>query len=187
MSKKVIGLIIVFISLVMVVPLCAKGPGGGKNRQSPVTLTDAEIHHIKYIREEEKLARDVYLTLSETYSAAIFVNISESEQRHMDAIKGLIDKYGLEDPVKNDEIGTFSNPVFTVLYQDLVDMGQGNYCDALQVGINIEKLDIEDIEIALDDVEAQDVNRVMNNLLSGSYNHLNAFTSRYEAAGCPIE
>jgi len=59
-----------------------------------------------------------------------------------------------------------------------------SYCDALQVGIRIEELDIDDIENALSDVTAQDVNRVLNNLLSGSYNHLNAFTSQYEAAGC---
>ena len=79
MSKKVIGLVVVLISLIMVVPLTPKGPGGGNNGQSLSTLTDAEIHHITYMREEEKLARDVYLTLSEVYPAAIFINISESE------------------------------------------------------------------------------------------------------------
>ncbi len=59
-----------------------------------------------------------------------------------------------------------------------------SYCDALQVGIDIEVLDIEDIEIALNDVEARDVTRVLNNLLNGSYNHLNAFTSQYKANNC---
>jgi hypothetical protein len=181
MSKKVLGLIVVFISLLMAIPLCAQGPGGGKNRQSTATLTDEEIGHILYMREEEKLARDVYLTLSEKYpAAAIFVNISESEQRHMDALEGLIVKYGLEDPVTTDRIGEFTNPVFTEDYKDLVEKGEASYCEALQVGIDIEELDIEDIESALIEVEAQDVNRVLNNLLNGSYNHLNAFTSQYE-------
>ena len=63
-------------------------------------------------------------------------------------------------------------------------MGAISYCDALQVGIDIEVLDIEDIELALGNVEARDVNRVFNNLLNGSYNHLNAFTSRYKANNC---
>ena len=79
MSKKVIGFIIVIISLVMVAPLSAKGPGGGKNRQPTATLTDAEIDHITYMREEEKLARDVYLTLSEKYPAQQFLSTSVNQ------------------------------------------------------------------------------------------------------------
>ena len=184
MTKKAIGFTVVLISLILVVPLSAKGPATGKNGRSTDTLTDREIEYITYIREEEKLARDVYLTLYESYQVSIFDNISESEQRHMDAVKRLIVKFGLEDPVEDDATGKFTNPIFADLYIQLVKMGEEGYCDALQVGIRIEELDIEDIEIALNDVKARDVNRVLNNLLSGSYNHLNAFTSQYEAAGC---
>ena len=165
----------------MAVPLSAKGPATGKNGRSLGNLTELEIEHITYIRQEEKLARDVYLTLYESYQVPIFANISESEQRHMDALKNLIDKHGLKDPVEDDTVGIFTNPVFTKLYKDLVDKGEMSYCGALKVGIDIEELDIYDIEIALGDVEARDVTRVLNNLLNGSYNHLNAFTSRYEA------
>lgn len=182
MSKKVIGLIVVLIALVMVAPLGAKGPGGGKKGQTLATLTDAEIYHLTYMREEEKLARDVYLTLSEYYSAAIFVNISGSEQRHMDALKRLILKYGLQDPVVDDDVGEFTNQDFSVLYDKLVDRGMKNYCAALRVGIDIEDLDIEDIADALEDVEAQDLERVLNNLLLGSENHLNAFTTSQTVA-----
>ena len=180
MPKKLIVLIVVFISFAMVVPLSAKRPGGGKNQQSITTLTEMEIEHITYMREEEKLARDVYLTLSDQYSADIFVNINKSEQRHMDALEKLIVKYGFEDPVKDDTVGAFSNEEFARLYIELVEAGNVSYCAALQVGIDIENLDIYDIEeIVLPDIEAQDVNRVMNNLLSGSYNHLNSFTSQF--------
>jgi hypothetical protein len=184
MTKKAIGFTVVLISLLMAVPLNARDPATGKNGRSPGTLTDKEIEHITYIREEEKLARDVYLTLYEVYEASIFANISESEQRHMDAIKRLIDKYGPEDPVEDDTVGKFTNPVFAGLYTELVGKGEVSYCDALQVGIDIEVLDIEDIEIALNDVMARDVTRVLNNLLNGSYNHLNAFTSQYKANNC---
>ena len=47
-----------------------------------------------------------------------------------------------------------------MLYQKLKDKGKDNYGEALEVGIYIEELDIEDIEIALNDVEAPDVSRV---------------------------
>jgi hypothetical protein len=99
-------------------------------------------------------------------------------------LKKQIDKHGLEDPVEDDTVGMFTNPFFDKLYKNLVDNGATGYCVALEVGIDIENLDIEDIEIALDDVAARDVDRVFNNLLNGSYNHLNAFTSQYLAAGC---
>ena len=196
MTKKAIGFTVVLISLLMAVPLSAKGPAAGKNGRSAGTLTPEEIHHIRYMREEEKLARDVYLTLYEVYQAPIFGNISESEQRHMDALERLIEKYELEDPVEDDTVGVFP-PVpeqdtdidFNDLYDELVDLGGKSYCEALHVGIVIEVLDIEDIEIALieialNNVEARDVTRVLNNLLSGSYNHLNAFKSQYKANNC---
>jgi hypothetical protein len=151
-------------------------------------LTDAEIGHITYIREEEKLARDVYITLYEIYpEATIFQTISESEQRHMDAIKSLIEKHGLQDPVEDDTVGKFANPVFTGLYKELVENGELSNCDALHDGIGIEELDIEDIEIALNDVKARDVKRVLFNLQSGSYNHLSAFTSLSLALSCPVD
>ena len=94
----------------------------------------------------------------------------------MDAIKRLIEKYGLQDPVVDDTVGKFTNPVFTDLYLELVENGEMSYCGALQVGIDIEVLDIKDIEESLTDIAANDVIRVFNNLLSGSWNHYNAFT-----------
>jgi hypothetical protein len=193
MSKKAIGFIIVIISLAMVAPLSARGPKGGKNGQSLATLTQSEIDSIIYMREEEKLARDVYQTLFDEYGTSIFENIRNSEQRHMDALKNLIIKYGLEDPVQNDTVGEFNNPVFSELYEDLVAAGTESYCGALQVGIDIEELDIADIQDALNGdeviapIEAPDVIRVLNNLLSGSWNHLNAFTSQSDANNCDVE
>ena len=186
MTKKAIGFMVVFIALIMAVPLSAQGPAGGKNGQSLGALTDVEIHHITYMREEEKLARDVYLTLYDVWGAPIFDNISESEQRHMDALLRLIDKYEeLEDPVIYDTVGVFNDSDFTVLYDDLIEQGGGSYCEALQVGIYIEELDIDDIEYALYKaevvVEAKDVIRVFENLLAGSKNHLDAFKSQLAA------
>ena len=52
------------------------------------------------------------------------------------------------------------------------------------MGIDIERLDIDDINEALIDIEAQDLERVLNNLLLGSENHLNAFTGQYEVNHC---
>ena len=148
-----------------------------------VQLTEAEEHHILYMREEEKLARDVYLTLYELWGAEIFANISESEQRHMDAIKRLITRYGLVDPAFDDAIGIFTNQDFAVLYDQLVADGSVSLEDALNVGVLIEELDIADLNQALLETSQRTVQRVFLNLLDGSYNHLDAFQRNIGADG----
>ncbi len=62
-------------------------------------LTKEEAEDLLVLREEEKLARDVYLYSYDKYNTQIFSNISSSEQRHMDKILFLLTKYGLDDPV----------------------------------------------------------------------------------------
>ena len=155
-----------------------RGTTVGPNDQSLGVLTDEEIGHITYIREEEKLARDVYITLYEIWKEPIFENISKSEQIHMDAIKGLIDKHGLEDPVKDNRTGVFTNPDFNELYESLITSGSNSYCEALDAGKFIEETDIEDIKNALMEVTAKDVGNVFENLKEGSLKHLGAFESQ---------
>jgi hypothetical protein len=140
-------------------------------------LTELEEQNILFMREEEKLARDVYLVMYDLWGADIFANISESEQRHMDAILKLITRYGLEDPVAVDVIGEFVDPDLQLLYDDLVKSGEGSLEDALQVGVLIEEQDIADLIQALEDTDKRNITRVFQNLLNGSYNHLDAFNA----------
>ena len=167
----------------MVSPMYAKGGrgNGGGGGTTPV-LTEKEASDLIFLREEEKLARDVYLARFDLYEAQIFVNISVSEQRHMDSVKGLIDKYGLEDPVVDDTPGVFTNTVLTEIYAQLIEKGSLSLKDALEVGVIIEEMDIHDIEVEmLPDATQTDVKRVLANLLAGSYNHLDAFNKSLAA------
>lgn len=138
-------------------------------------LTDVEAENILFMREEEKLARDVYLVLYEQWDANIFARISESEQKHMDAVKRLITIYGLTDPVVDDTVGQFTNPLFTDLFNQYVADGSVSLQEALMVGISIEELDIEDLNQALEETTMRNVTRVFRNLLRGSTRHLAAF------------
>lgn len=165
----------------------AQNPGQGPGTTPAVeSLTQAEIDNILYMREEEKLARDVYLAMSEIYDCPIFANISVSEQRHMDAVGLLITKYGLEDPVGSDMPGAFTNDALGALYYELIDQGSISLLEALEVGKTIEELDIADLNDALAETEASDVEWVFENLLRGSTNHLSSFNRLIANGGvCP--
>ena len=146
-------------------------------------LDEQEKEGILHMREEEKLARDVYLTLYEKWGLPIFRNIARSEQNHMDAVKVLIEKYGLEDPVEevHDEVGKFVNPEIQQLYNQLVEEGSKSLEDALKVGATIEDLDIKDLEEYASETDNADIKTIYNNLMKGSRNHLRAFTSQLES------
>ncbi len=150
----------------------------GREDSSTGQLSRQEIESVLLMREEEKLARDVYVTLGETWNVAIFANIAQSESRHMAAMARLIQRHNLTDPVVDNTVGVFSNSKFTQLYQDLVRTGSVSLQDAYGVGVQIEELDIADLKEGLTSVTHSDVQRVYGNLLRGSQNHLRAFTSQ---------
>ena len=149
-----------------------------KEKPTPV-LTKAESKGLLFMREEEKLARDVYLTLYAEWGLRPFSNISAAEQRHMDAILGLLEKYGLEDPTL--DMGEFSNPKLQKLFNDLVTKGLRSELDALMVSALIEETDIADLLRARKRTDKKDLLAVYESLLGGSERHLNAFVRNIEA------
>ena len=149
-----------------------------------VDITSAEEEAILFMREEEKLARDVYGYFNELYGANPFTSISASEQRHMDAVKNLILCFGLVDPVTDDTRGVFVNQELKDIFIDLTDPEKSSWEDGLEAGIIIERMDIEDLEDFLDPENpvavSENVVRVFENLLAGSQRHLDAFNSHME-------
>ena len=142
---------------------------------------DDEIADLLFMREEEKLAHDVYTVLFEQYGQKIFTNIAASEQKHTDAILMLLDRYGQEDPVGDNGPGVFTNEDLQALYNDLIESGSQSLTDALLVGLAIEEIDILDLEEAMAGTELQAILMVYGNLLKGSHNHLRAFVRVYES------
>lgn len=185
MKKKTLILLALcgFISGVMLEPAMAgrgKGKGGGGGgTPPPPALTEAEANDLTFMREEEKLARDVYITLYAAWEKRTFNNISQSEQRHMEAMLGLLNTYGLADPALG--FGEFANEELQALYDSLVATGMTSLLDALKVGALIEEVDIEDIVVAMGDTDKADILMVYGNLLAGSENHLQAFVKNIEA------
>lgn len=144
-------------------------------------LTEAEVEALLFMREEEKLARDVYVALGEIWGLQVFDNISQSETSHMDAVLELLDRYGLEDPAR--EPGVFTNPDLQALYDELMALGSQSLADALIVGATIEDVDIVDLQVRIAETDNEDIQLVFGNLLKGSENHLRAFTRQLERNG----
>jgi hypothetical protein len=142
-----------------------------------VTLTDAEVNYLIQMREEEKLARDVYITISQKYADPIFSKIAESEQQHFAAIGTLIARYGVADPAAHDTVGSFTVQEFADLYAQLTAQGAGSLTSAMNVGVTIETMDIADLRDALAATSRRDITRVSSNLLLASMSHLQAFLS----------
>lgn len=138
-------------------------------------LSAAEEADLLFMREEEKLARDVYTAMYARWRQPIFRNIAASEQTHMNAILTLLNRYGLPDPAA-DAPGVFNNPELQALYDELVAQGNLSRVEALRVGVAIEEADIADLQASLAHTTHADIRLVYNNLLRGSRNHLRAFT-----------
>lgn len=180
------GVALTLISISFTLTSCTEGLGMDgndayedtllKSELQSADLTDAEIEGILFMREEEKLARDVYRYLYEIYPLRPFLNISKSEQAHMNAIKYLIDTYGLEDPVGENDEGVFISIELQELYDELIATGSASRIEALKVGALIEEVDILDLRHELDQsAQNEDVIRVFGNLCKASEAHLRAF------------
>lgn len=158
--------------------LTSSGAGTGSNTGTEEDVSAEEIAGLLYMREEEKLAHDVYVALFNVWGAQVFANIAESETEHTEAVRQLILSHGLPDPAATTAPGVFVNPDLQALYDKLVAMGQTSLNDALAVGCLIEEKDIQDINEKKALVEDEpDIVQVYDHLLCGSRNHLRAFNS----------
>lgn len=173
------------------VPCLAAGGNGGQNQriQTPA-LSAQDSAELTYMREEEKLARDVYLTLSDYWYArsgnlpvvTVMQNIAQAEQKHMDQVEAKLEQYGLPDPVLDEnQLGGFVNPELAALYNELLTRGQKSPLDALLVGGLIEEVDIQDLKEAMLATQRTDLDSLYDSLMCGSRNHLRAFASQVAA------
>jgi hypothetical protein len=179
----------------LTLPAALAQPGGRASGAAPATaaaladiplsaLSQDEIDGIVWMREEEKLARDVYQTLAQDYDLPVFTNIASSEQAHMDAVAALLERYDIADPAAGKAPGAFADPALQELYDNLVSKGTTSLSAALQVGATIEEIDILDLQARAS--AAPDVAFVYGLLERGSQNHLRAFSRLVErTSGTP--
>jgi len=139
------------------------------------TLSENDKAGLVKMREEEKLAFEVYTFLDEKWDHQVFKTIKQSEARHGDFVKGLIDQFGIKDPYIATN-GQYANAKMQKLYQELITKGSQSLKDAFTVGAIIEDIDIADLDILMAATTNKDLLGVYDNLNRGSRNHMRAFS-----------
>jgi hypothetical protein len=147
-----------------------------------VVISETELQVLLQMKEEEKLARDVYSELNLKWNNQVFSNISIAENTHMNAIIFLLQGYGT-DYTRVLEPGKFINPAFQLLYDELVAKGSVSIEEAWKVGALIEEMDITDLIESISKVTDASIIMVFENLEKGSRNHLRAFAHQLTMLG----
>ncbi len=164
----------------------ARAAGGGAGRRTAVssaTLDVVEIAGLHFMREEEKLAHDVYVALYALWGNSVFNNIAASESKHTQAVINLLNAYGIADTAASNPPGVFSDASLQTLYDLLMTRGKVNEVEALKVGAFIEETDMRDLELRIAQTDEAMIASVYQNLLCGSRNHLRAFARQLTMRG----
>jgi len=139
------------------------------------TLTAQQKTTLAAMAEEEKLAHDVYLALAADTSDVRFSRIATAEQRHLNAVRTLMLRYGVTDPTAGKAAGEFTSSSVAQQYSELVAQGTKSLVAALEVGRGIEQADLADLRAATKNLTAPDVTAVYTHLSEASARHLRVF------------
>lgn len=148
------------------------------------TLSQNELETLLFTREEEKLAHDVYSYAFEKYGRAMFQNIANSESQHISSLLALMNAYKITDPIDgSSSLGQFLDPVIKDLYFELTSRVDLSLEEAIKVGLLIEDMDINDLEMGISETSHGDIANVYSKLKCGSENHLRSFYSQASLLG----
>lgn len=182
MEKKVIAMIpsnptpLLFALLLLAFYSCDPAEDPVETGTTPLAaLNNTDREALYFMLEEEKLARDVYTYLGAEWEHPTFLNIQQSEARHMEAVLKLLQHYNL--PYVVEAPGVFQNEDLQALYDSLIHNGSSDLTAALKVGALIEDLDIVDLQAYLDTTGNPELTQTFERLQCGSEAHLRSFTT----------
>jgi hypothetical protein len=150
----------------------AVGAPGGRPRAPATSLSDDDRRTLLHVSEQEKLARDLYVTLSETWRLDVFHTTSGSEDIHADALRTLLGRYKLPDPALGLGRGEFSRSDLAERYDDLIARARFSPVEALKAAASVEELEIDDMSTRLARVQATEIQNVLESVVSSDKHHL---------------
>ncbi|MET0410380.1 MAG: DUF2202 domain-containing protein [Polyangiaceae bacterium] len=157
--------------------LPGSGPARGdeppaRPRSPNAPLGDGDRRTLLHVSQQEKLARDFYSSLSETWRLDVFHTTSGSEDIHADALRTLLGRYKLPDPAYGLARGEFNRVDLTERYDDLIARGRFSAVEALKAAASVEELEIEDISERLPRVQSPELSNVLESVVASDKHHL---------------
>ncbi len=148
-----------------------------------VPVNDQEKSDLIFLREEEKLAHDVYIYAFRKYNNSTFSNIANSEQSHTNSVLNLLTQRNISDPTADLKEGEFLNQDLQSIYNSLVATVDSSENHALIVGATIEDLDINDIHHFYSHTTNNEILLVYDKLTCGFRNHMRSFFKQLNTLG----
>lgn len=145
-------------------------------------LTGLELTTLLKMKDEEKLARDVYASLYQKWNSQVFSRISYAENNHLNAIVNILKYYEQADTLV-EETGVFADNEMQNIYNELLSKGSASIEEAYKTGALIEEMDIKDLNNALAETSNANISMVYENLMKGSRNHLRSFYKQLNNVG----
>lgn len=181
MKKTPLISVLSIIILTLSLPFLYACHDDNDNNNEIETITDSDKAALLFMLEEEKLARDTYTYLNNSWSINQFANIKNSEQTHMDAVENLLIQNKI--PYTILPAGEFANQDLQNYYNQFIIDGTISQANSLQIGATIEDLDIVDLEENIQATSNAAIISVFESLQCGSRNHLRSFVSSIENSG----
>jgi len=157
----------------------------GSKYNNKVSLNSSVKDSLAFMYEEERLAKEVYLSVYQKQPVQQLYRIAtNSETRHISAVESLARKYGV--PITAQRVGHYKNRHIQELFNTLYKKGIRSTKDALEVGCMVEVTDINDLNKYIYQAQkagASDVVQTYEFLRRGSYNHYWAFDRGLKSIG----
>ncbi len=144
-------------------------------------LSADEIEFLYAVREDEKLARDVYTQFLTKFNLKTFSNIAKAEATHISAVEKLFYFYSIAYPAVGP-VGEFNDSSRKAYYDNLINRGT-TALEAFKATAYLEEKDIADYTTVLVNIQNPNIKMVIENLIKGSMNHLKASVRQIEVLG----
>ena len=153
------------------------GLAAGASQVAAGALTAAQRTELARLAEEEKLNHDLYAAFAKAYSLPVFENLAVAEANHLQALRTLIDRYGIADPTAGKAAGVLASATVQAAYDRLLAQGKSGQQAALEAARAVEQNAIARYGDALDGLNAPAAERVYSNLRDAETRHLAAINA----------
>lgn len=145
-------------------------------------LSADEIEFLFAIREDEKVARDLYTSFSALYPASVQIaKIKTAEDSHIACIEAVLDYYEISYPAMT-ATGVFEDAERQALYNDLVDKS-ATLLETFGTMAVIEEETVLAYKSVQSEITNENISLVVANMIKASSNHLKAAVRQITALG----